>query len=112
MKKMIFAVFLLNGIFLSPMVFADHDEYEDSYYYGYGPSGYYAYDYHPYYNHGVYSTGYYYDPRAAYYGHYEEGAGVHVPTGSYASPYDHGVHHGYHYSEEEGWHSGLHYGHE
>lgn len=44
--------------------------------------------------------------------HFREGAGKHVPTGSVASPYQHGVHHGTHYSQEEGWHSGSHYGHE
>ena len=111
MKKLILALFVFNGVFLGSNAFADHD-YDDHYYYHHyrhgGPYGYYE----PYYNHGVYSTGYYYDPRAAYHGSYEEGAGEHVPTGSYADPNYHGVHHGYHYSEEEGYHSGSHYGHE
>ena len=83
----------------------------DDYYY-YDPYDNYYYDYNPYYNHGVYSTGYYFDPYEAYAGAHEYGAGRHVPTGSVASPYRHGVHHGYHWNSEEGWHSGSHYGHE
>ncbi len=115
----------LSLLFISGSILADHEEVE---YVNYGPYEYhqnpyyhhnsyyrydsYYYDRNPYYNHGVYSTGSYFDPHAAYHGAQEEGVGEHVPTGSVANPYDHGVHHGYHWSDEEGWHNGTHYGHE
>lgn len=100
-------------------LYAERNYYSGSYSSGYYGQRYefcincdrYHYRNHPH-SRQVYSTGNYYSPRAAYYGEHEQGAGEHVPTGSVASPYQHGEHHGYHNSQEQGWHSGSHYGHE
>lgn len=100
--KMI-ALILGLGLLCVPSIQAHDECYYDPY------AGDY-YDYSPYNNYGVYSTGYYFSPNQAYQGSYEEGYGVHVPTGTVSSPYYRGVHHGYHWSEREGWHRGTHYG--
>lgn len=117
MKKL-FLFLLPSLIFFSlPSLYADHGYYSSGYYaqrnqFWFCPGcNHYHYGHHRHFQH-VYSTGDYYNPRAANYAAHENGAGEHVPTGSIASPYQHGVHHGYHYSPEEGWHSGSHYGHE
>ena len=117
MKKLFLLLLPALMFFSTPSVYAYHD-YDSSCYYGqrdrflFCPDcNRYHYANHPHFRQ-IYSTGDYYNRRAAYDGAHEEGAGQHVPTGSVARPYQHGVHHGYHYSQEEGWHSGSHYGHE
>ncbi|MBI1870970.1 MAG: hypothetical protein HYS07_07245 [Chlamydiae bacterium] len=110
MRKILLAfTFLFSTLVLAfpPQLLAYHDDYYYDPYYD--PYDYY---YYPHHHHGVYSTGSYFNPYAAYSGAHEYGGGEHVPTGSVASPYVHGLHHGYHYSPEQGWHLGTHEGHE